>query len=169
VRVIWDLFSLQAINQGTASLNEAHFKSAPSLRTMALLRMRYEPAEANALIDQLYLHIGRAAFEESRDIGQQSVVAEALAAVGLEAALLDEAMADPATLDDVLRSHGEAVALGAFGVPSLVIERPGQPPTRAVYGPVISEVPTGEEAGLYWDHVAWLLERPEFFELKRGR
>lgn len=169
INVIWDLFSLKAINQGTASLKEGHFKSEPSLRVMALLRMRYPAAEANELIDRFYLTVGSAAHERTQDIGDHEVVRQALRAAELDPQLLDAALADAATLDAVLASHNQAVNQGAFGVPTLVIERPDQLPTRGAYGPVINRVPTGEDAGQYWDHIAWLLEREEFFELKRSR
>jgi hypothetical protein len=170
VRVAWDLFSLKAINSGNESLREGHFKSEPSLRVMSLLRLRHAVEEANRLIDRLYLAIGRAAFEEEQDIGQHDVVAAALEACALSPALLDEALADSATLDDLLRSHDESVALGAFGVPSLVFEGPGRAgPSRAMYGPIFNLVPTGEDALRYWDSVEWLCGREEFFELKRER
>ena len=51
-----------------------------------------------------------------------------------------------------------------FGVASLVID--GSEP---VFGPVIIPVPTGEEAGELWDHVAAMSTKGYFFELKRTR
>lgn len=169
MRVEWDLFSLKAVNAGTESLKAGHFKSDPTFRVMALLRRTLSPEEANDAIDRLYLAVGQASHEDDRDIGEREVMAESLAAAGLQAELLDAALADDTLLDDLLRSHESGLALGAFGVPALVLERPGQQPTRALYGPVISEVPLGDEALAYWEHINWLMQRPEFFELKRGR
>jgi hypothetical protein len=34
---------------------------------------------------------------------------------------------------------------------------------------VITSVPTGEDAGELWDHIAWLAARDDFFEYKRSR
>ena len=54
--------------------------------------------------------------------------------------------------------------LGAFGVPTISVN--GQ---RGFFGPVITSVPTGEDAGELWDHLAWLAARSDFFEYKRSR
>jgi hypothetical protein len=79
-------------------------------------------------------------------------------------------MEDPTTLEDALRSHEEAVALGGFGVPTLVLHSEAHMyPEKGTFGPVISDVPKGEDAGDLWDHITALLRRPEFFELKRSR
>ncbi|MDP9101762.1 MAG: disulfide bond formation protein DsbA [Actinomycetota bacterium] len=39
----------------------------------------------------------------------------------------------------------------------------------AIFGPVLSRVPTGEQAGALWDGVCLLSNYPHFFELKRSR
>jgi hypothetical protein len=49
-------------------------------------------------------------------------------------------------------------------VPTLSID--GGP---SIFGPIVDRRITGEEAGELWDHVAWLIERGFFFELKRER
>ena len=54
--------------------------------------------------------------------------------------------------------------LKAFGVPTLSING-----GRGFFGPVITAVPTGEDAGELWDHIAWLAAREDFFEYKRSR
>ena len=54
--------------------------------------------------------------------------------------------------------------VGAFGVPTIVL-----PSSKGVFGPVTAVAPEGEEAGELWDHVRWLADREDFFELKRSR
>ena len=50
----------------------------------------------------------------------------------------------------------------------------GDNPARRQLGlasldPVVTSVPTGEDAGELWDHIAWLAARDDFFEYKRSR
>ena len=62
-------------------------------------------------------------------------------------------------------SASEAVGdVEAFGVPTIIL-----PSGRGMFGPVVAQAPTGEEAGELWDHVRWLIDRDGFFELKRER
>jgi hypothetical protein len=86
----------------------------------------------------------------------------------LDAALLSQALDDPSTLDEVQRSHSSVVGRKGFGVPTLVV-KDGDRESPAMFGPVISKVPQGEEAGQLWDRVEWLMWQPDFFELKRNR
>ncbi len=165
VQVEWDFFSLKVANSGKESLKDSHFMSEPGFRVMALIRRQYGAAEANALIDRLYLELGQARHDRQEDIGELVVVETALKNVGLDTALLHQAMADDSTLEDVLRSHEEATERGSFGVPALLL--PGG--DKTTFGPVISTVPSGEEAGQMWDHVSWMMARPDFYELKRSR
>ena len=76
-----------------------------------------------------------------------------------------EAAAEPGMEERILAEHQEGIErLKAFGVPTLSIN--GQ---RGFFGPVITSVPTGEDAGELWDHIAWLAGREDFFEYKRSR
>nr|MBA2437248.1 hypothetical protein [Acidimicrobiia bacterium] len=54
----------------------------------------------------------------------------------------------------------------SFGVPTIVLDG-GEGP--AIFGPVVSEVPTDEEAVELWRHVSWLARYENFSELKRDR
>jgi 2-hydroxychromene-2-carboxylate isomerase len=168
VKVEWDILSLQAANKGKESLKESHFKSEKGFRVMALLRRHYPPEEANQLIDRLYLALGQAGHERKEDIGQDEVMVAALQQAGIDPALLSAAMEDPTTLDEVERAHERAVEAGGFGVPTLQLTDDPQQ-LKATFGPVINQVPTGEDAGQLWERVVWLMQRPDFFELKRNR
>ena len=84
---------------------------------------------------------------------------------GLYPAWRTEAAAEPGVEDRILAEHQDGIErLKAFGVPTLSIN--GQ---RGFFGPVITSVPTGEDAGELWDHIAWLAARDDFFEYKRSR
>lgn len=165
--VEWDFLSLKAVNSGNPALKDTHFQSEASFRIMALVR-RTEP-NANEIINQLYLAFGKARHERALNIGEPEVVNEILQEVGLDPALYTQAMEDPSTLEDVQTSHTAAVENGGFGVPTLVIEYEDGTKTKGMFGPVISEVPTGTVAAELWDNTAWLMRQPYFFEFKRSR
>jgi hypothetical protein len=70
-----------------------------------------------------------------------------------------------AEYDDAVRaSHAEAMALLGphVGTPIIAVKESGV----AFFGPVISTVPTGEQAGLLWDGTLLVAATPGFHELK---
>ena len=54
----------------------------------------------------------------------------------------------------------------AFGVPTIRLDSGHGP---AIFGPVVSEMPTDEDAIALFEHVVWLVRYPNFGELKRDR
>jgi hypothetical protein len=56
------------------------------------------------------------------------------------------------------------LALGGFGVPTLVLDG-----VTCIYGPVVTPAPTGERAGRLWDLVAGWSEFPHLYELRRPK
>ncbi|MGH7748057.1 MAG: hypothetical protein ACREQ5_25360 [Candidatus Dormibacteria bacterium] len=86
----------------------------------------------------------------------------------LDEGLLDRALADPATWEQVQEEHDAMVARHrGFGVPTIVLDG-GEGP--AIFGPVIVEVPEEDaEAVELWRHVSWLVRYENFAELKRER
>jgi predicted DsbA family dithiol-disulfide isomerase len=167
LEVEWDFLSLKAVNSGTNTLKDSHFQSEASFRIMALIR-RHD-ANANDIINKLYIAFGKARHEKGQNIGDEAVVKAILSEAGLDTSLFEQAMEDETSLDDVQKSHDSAIALGGFGVPTLAIVREDGSLTKGMFGPVIDQVPEGEDAAQLWERVSWLMERPEFFELKRSR
>ncbi|WP_442901992.1 mycothiol-dependent nitroreductase Rv2466c family protein [Geodermatophilus sp. FMUSA9-8] len=80
---------------------------------------------------------------------------------------LAEVMADDAHDDLVRASHAEGIGLVGthVGTPVLAVREPGRPRV-AVFGPVLSRVPRGEEAGRLWDGVVLVGGTVGFHELK---
>lgn len=92
------------------------------------------------------------------------VVRRALEQVGLPAELSQ--YADSGEFDSQLRaSHREGIEKVGQDVGTPVVAING----TAFFGPVITRVPRGEEAGSLWDAAVGLAAFPHFFELKRTR
>ena len=164
VQVSWGLFSLELTNAepGGASIADTA-KGATALRTAVVLR----DAEGDAALGRFYAELGAAIHERGEDAADAGVVRAALEAIGVPEALVDKAMGDPDTWTQVEREHRALVERTAsFGVPTIVLDDGAGP---AIFGPVISEVPTDEDAVELWRHVSWLTRYENFSELKRDR
>jgi hypothetical protein len=113
-------------------------------------------------VDRLYLAFGEARHDRKESFGERDVQLACIEQAGLGRDLLDRAVADPSVKEEVAQEEATIAQAGGFGVPTLVIQ--GFEP---MFGPVIHPVPTGEEAGVLWDHTEYLIKSPNFYEFKR--
>ena len=163
LEIIWRFFSLEVINRKEgATPNFQTDAGWPALRTLALARRK----GGNEAVERLYLALGAARHGRKEDIREVGVIQAALKKAELDPHWVEEALADEATKEEVLADHNEAVQrYRAFGVPTIAFEGS----EVGFYGPIIREVPRGEEAGEWWDHLEWSLRQPNLFEIKRER
>ncbi len=101
---------------------------------------------------------------DGRKPHRREVAEELLDELGLDPAIVEAAIDDPTTGDEVLAEHESVVAKGGFGVPTLVFDD-GQ----ALFGPVLVNPPTGDAAVRLWEHVTGWLEFPNLYELQRPK
>ena len=87
-----------------------------------------------------------------------------LVELDLDPALVDEAIADETTHDEVRAEHEAVLAAGGWGVPTLIFDD-GQ----AFFGPVIVDPPTGDAAERLWDLVLGWREFPHLYEIQRPK
>ncbi len=160
LEVEWKFFSLSEAN------NFGGDSWLVPLRVAALVRRN----GGNQAVNEVYRAMGQNIHDRGANIREEGVLEmvaqQALSESGLDPALLQQALADPSTREEVLTEHAEAVSkYKAYGVPWLVVE--GQ--DFGFNGPVIDKVPQGQTALALWEHLSWMLTQPYFYELKRNR
>jgi peroxiredoxin Q/BCP len=161
IQVTWKFLSLARINEANDYARDSHTASHATFPLLARARERF----GNDAVERLYVALGQARHERKESLGDPVVIEKALVDAGLDPAWRTEAATDPGIEERIMAEHKDGVERhGAFGVPTISIS--GQ---RGFFGPVINSVPTGEDAGELWDHMAWLSGRGDFFEYKRSR
>jgi 2-hydroxychromene-2-carboxylate isomerase len=172
--VDWRFISLRLLN---AHIDYAsHFPpeyEAGHTAGLRLLRVatRVRAEHGREAVGPLYEAFGRHIFEveEQPDPavgGSRERAASILAEVGLPTALAD-AVDDTSADAEIQAETDEALSLTGKDVGTPILHfRP--PEGVAFFGPVISRLPSEEEAVELWDHVVALAGFPGFAELKRS-
>jgi 2-hydroxychromene-2-carboxylate isomerase len=162
VEVAWRFFSLEEINRAEGKKHpwERSWSYGWSLMRVGALLRRRDMAE----LDAWYAAIGAALHGDGHKPHDPEVARVLLGQIGLDGHLLDEAIEDPTTHDDVMADHERVVSAGGFGVPTLIFAD-GQ----ALFGPVVKDPPTGEDAIKLWGLVTGWLEFPDLYEIQRPK
>ena len=156
VELDWRLFSLEL----NALPDDTPFWEACRRDGEALVALALARREGGAAFEQLYDAIGRRLHDQKREPSLE-MVREAAAAAGMPG-IVDRAIGMDEIADAVRREYLDARQQSVFGVPTLQIAD-----TKVLYGPILALAPEGEEGERLWEHICWLAERPDFFELKR--
>jgi 2-hydroxychromene-2-carboxylate isomerase len=162
VEVSWRFFSLEEINRvdGKKHPWERSWSYGWSMMRVGAYLRRIDMD----LLDRWYLAAGTALHVDGRKPHRPEVAEALLVELGLDPAIVQAAIDDPTTHDEVLADHERVTAVGAFGVPTLFFED-GQ----ALFGPVLIEPPSGEAAVRLWNSLVAWLEFPHLYELKRPK
>ncbi len=167
LEVDWRFFSLEEVNrvEGKKHPWEREWSYGWSMMRIGALLKRRHPD----LNDAWYLRSGTALHVEGRQPHRAEVARELLVEMDLDPGLVDEALDDPTTHDDVRADHERVVSMGGWGVPTLVFPGIDEDDSRKLFGPVLIDPPTGDAADRLWDLVVGWLEFPHLFEMQRPK
>lgn len=162
IETVWHVMSLAVLNEGRdldAGYRELMDKAWGPVRVIIAAQEQHGDQVVKPLYDAMgtLIHLGG-----EKDFG--IVISKALAECGLPASLADVATTD--AFDTQLRaSHEEGISLVGQDVGTPVVAVNG----TAFFGPVLTRIPRGEQAGKLWDATVTLASYPHFFEIKRSR
>ena len=162
IQTEWHVMSLSVLNEGREL--EHDYQRAMD-ENWGPVRVIIAASELHGAehIKPLYDAMGTLIHQENIT-DRSEVIRRALDEVGLPAELAEHADSDE--YDRQLRaSHRKGIDLVGQEVGTPIVAING----TAFFGPVITRVPRGEEAGKLWDAAVGLASFPHFFELKRTR
>ena len=163
VHTRWHVMSLAVLNENKEDLPERYRESMKSAWGPVRVCIAVEQKVGPDALGPLYTALGNR-FHHDKAERNRATIESALAEAGLDASLAD-AM-DSTEYDDALRaSHRDGMDRVGYEVGTPVISVEG----ASLFGPVISPIPRGEDAGRLWDGVRLVAGTDGFFELKRSR
>jgi protein-disulfide isomerase-like protein with CxxC motif len=159
----WHVMSLAVLNEGRDDLPEQYRELLQTGWGPVRVLIAAEQAYGPEVLGPLYTALGTR-FHHEKAPRDRATITAALAEAGLPASLAD-AM-DSTEYDEAVRaSHAEGIDRVGYEVGTPIISFNG----ASIFGPVVSPIPRGEDAGKLWDGVALVMGTDGFFELKRSR
>ena len=162
IDVQWHVMSLTYLNQRKEVSDEYRDRLAPGWGPVRVLMAAQEHVGEQALLP-LYTAMGERIHHEKSGINPE-MAESALAAAGLPTDLV-QAWSDDSYDEAIKKSHHKGMDQVGDDVGTPTIAFGG----AAFFGPVLTAIPRGEEAGRIWDACVTLSAYPSFFELKRTR
>jgi protein-disulfide isomerase-like protein with CxxC motif len=162
ISVTWHIMSLAFLNEDK-DVPDSYREMLSTAWQPVRVCMAAKNAHGQEALLPLYTALGTRRHNEGREFTRE-VIEEALAEAGLPTELAD-AMDDDSYDEDIRKSHrrGMEQVGDEVGTPTIAFEG------AAFFGPVLSKIPRGEEAGLLWDGCVAVAKVPYFYELKRSR
>lgn len=164
VQVTWHIMSLAYLNEDKDDISESYREGLKDAWGPVRVCMAVEQEYGQEKLAELYTALGTKKHTEGREKLDRALVEEALGEIGVPVALA--AAYDDASYDEaVKKSHHVGMdQVGTdVGTPTIAVDG------HAFFGPVLSQIARGEEAGRIWDASVTLSSVPYFFELKRTR
>jgi 2-hydroxychromene-2-carboxylate isomerase len=162
IKVNWRIMSLYYLNKDRDISDDyrAGIEKGQAIgRVLAAAEVKVGP---EALLP-LYTAFGERIHHQKQERDRETIVG-ALADAGLPAELV-EAADDPSYDEHVRASHQEAIDRVGDDVGTPTIAFNGS----AFFGPVLTRIPRGEDAGRLWDGTIAVADFDYFFEIKRTR
>jgi 2-hydroxychromene-2-carboxylate isomerase len=163
IKVTWRIMSLAYLNEDKDISDGYRERLKDAWQPVRVCRA-VEEQYGQEKLAELYTALGTRKHNGGADKLDRDVIIAALDEIGLPTALAD-AMDDTSFDDAIRKSHHEGMDQVGYevGTPTIAIDG------HAFFGPVLTKIPRGEDAGRIWDAAVVLSSFPYFSELKRTR